>query len=356
MNPEIVSYGDISRLSQVMKKAKAGLPVRLGAIGGSITAGAVATTIANRWLNLVAAWIQSTYGCPVTIFNGGISGTASPYGALRVQRDVIDHNVDICFVDCAVNNSPNDYPSYDSLIRKLMSASPQIAVVPVMFCDNSLSTNESSLIPVAQHYGCPIVSYVDGVTAAIQAGTITQAQISSPDGVHPPDFGHALAAQYIEELLAYAASLVAQAPFTSLYPNSFDVTTLYSDGDLASATLSGFVYAPDPGDNPNVNVGALISSKVWDTFTIPIQVGPVGNVWLQIAASNNNTAGTVLTQIDGINYNVTDCNNPALSPNAQELVLVATGVSPGTHTLKITNWPSSSNSGPYLWIGGIGTA
>lgn len=359
--PEIASLGDISRLAAAMAKAKSKASIKICGLGGSITAGADASSVDKRWLNLVAGWLQSTYGCTVSVWNAGIGGTASPYGALRLQRDVLSQSPDIVFVDYAVNDTAADGPSYDSVVRNLLASSPQIAVVPIMFCNNALQSVESTLIPIAQHYGCPVVSYVDGVTAAIKAGTITQAQISSPDGVHPPDFGHALAAQYIEEMLAIAASSQSadanQTAASPLYPNAFDNASLISDDGLQAAALTGFVYAADPGDVPNINVGALMSSNVWDSFEMPINVGSYGAVWIQCAASNDGSKGTFRAQIDGVNYNVTDCNNPSLSANSQELVQIASGLAPGRHVLKITNWPSQSGAQQNdLWICGIGTA
>ncbi|AQG98356.1 hypothetical protein A9R05_05595 [Burkholderia sp. KK1] len=132
--PQIVSYGDISRLAQVMTKVKSRNPIKICGLGGSITAGANATTVDKRWLNLVAGWLEIEYDCPVSIWNAGISGTASDYGALRLQRDVLAHSPDIVFVEYAVNDSATDGPSYDSVIRNLLAATPQIAVVPIMFC------------------------------------------------------------------------------------------------------------------------------------------------------------------------------------------------------------------------------
>lgn len=357
MNPEIVSYGDITALSQVMKKAKQGLPVTICGIGGSITAGYNASPLAtNRWLSLIGAWLQATYNCPVTVINSGIAATASEYGRLRVQRDVIAHAPDLVFVDYAVNDSAADVPSYESLLRALRAASPQIAIVPIMFCNNALQSTEGSLTPIATHYNLPIVSYTAGVTAAINAGTITQAQISSPDGVHPSTFGHSLAAQYCEELLTYAASLVTAAPIAPLQPNAFDNTTFISGPALAGMTLAGFTYSPDPGDVPILNVAAVLSSNLWDYFETPITVGAAGAVWLQHGVSTNGTVGTFAVYVDGTLTNVTDCNKPVNPNTSQQLTQVAANIAPGVHTLKVVNWQPDPGVTPFTWVCGIGTA
>ncbi|AQG98355.1 hypothetical protein A9R05_05590 [Burkholderia sp. KK1] len=132
---------------------------------------------------------------------------------------------------------------------------------------------------------------------------------------------------------------------------------MISNDGLQAASLRGFVYAPDPGDFPNVNVGALMSSNVSDSFEIPITVGTYGEVWIQCAASNDSTKGTFIVRIDGVIYNVTDCNNKYHGPNAQQLVHVASGLSAGQHTLELTSFRSASGSRQnILFICGIATA
>ncbi len=340
----------MSRLISVLGKAAARQPILIAGIGGSITAGAVASSPQNRWLNLLQPLIGNYFGCVTNLWNAGISGTNSDYGALRCDRDISAHAPDIIFVDYAVNDAAAQASSYDSLLRRLMASNMGAAIVPIMFCDNLQRSVQDTLVAICAAYNLPVVSYRDAVIAGIAAGSYTAQQLGAPDGVHLSDLGHSIAAQCVMDLIRIAApnarAIVPQMP------NVFDRTTLISDTGLSAASLSGFVYVPDPGDNPTENVGALMSSAVWDTFSLPITVGAPGNVWLMLAQAPGGSNGTLLAQIDGVNYAVIDTN---ASPNSQELVQIATGLSPGTHTLKITNWPSASGSaGANLWVCGIG--
>src|ERR1700744_1102474 len=51
-----LSTGDLGRLASVFAKARRGEPVRLGVIGGSITAGAIASSPAASYSALLLNW------------------------------------------------------------------------------------------------------------------------------------------------------------------------------------------------------------------------------------------------------------------------------------------------------------
>ena len=57
----VVDAGDFSRLQIALAKASRGEPITIAAIGGSITAGAAASSEDNRWPNRAAAWWRTRY-------------------------------------------------------------------------------------------------------------------------------------------------------------------------------------------------------------------------------------------------------------------------------------------------------
>lgn len=349
----IASLGNISKLQSALRRAQSGLPINVGFLGGSITAGYNSTSPAKRWSSLTVSQINAIYGKVATEVNCGIGGTNSDYGALRVDRDVINRGLHIFVLEYAVNDTISQRPSYESIIRRVQAACPGVAIIAMMACDCNLRNVQDVLVPVCQNYDITVVSYRDLAQALIASGAITLAQITSPDGVHPPDMGHAIAAQAMMDLIGYAKSLNDAKP--PLYPNDFDKTGFISNDGLNAVSKSGFVYAPDPGDIPIENVGALISNAVWDWFSTDIVVGGSGKVWLMLAQGNDGKTGTLLTQIDGVNTNVSINNDPSFPSSAQKLILVASGVAPGRHTVKVTNWPNPNNRpGNFNWVCGIG--
>jgi hypothetical protein len=104
----------------------------------------------------------------------------------------------------------------------------------------------------------------------------------------------------------------------------------------------------------------MASSAVWSYLQTEITVGGAGEVWLTLHEEYGSNWGTVFTQIDGVPYNVHDTNNPVVNwaGGKLETVRVATGLKPGVHTIRLTNWPSPSlPAGSWqnnLWIFGIG--
>jgi hypothetical protein len=130
---------------------------------------------------------------------------------------------------------------------------------------------------------------------------------------------------------------------------------------LAGANCKGFVYILELGKEQNESGCALSSARVSDSFSVTITVGSLGNIWIVMSQSSGKMAGTVLTQVDGVNYNVTDCNQSDAphysSGGIERRILVATGLSQGDHTVTVTNWPSASTpAAAFLWIGGIETS
>jgi hypothetical protein len=72
--PSIVSLGDLSRLQNVLRRASSGLPVRIAGMGGSITAGAGASTPDKRWMTLVIKNINSVYGNVAMMLASAVQG------------------------------------------------------------------------------------------------------------------------------------------------------------------------------------------------------------------------------------------------------------------------------------------
>src|SRR3974390_2366012 len=91
-----VSSGDLARLSKALARARRGEPITLGFIGGSITAGAFATSAQNAYAGRVAAWWRDRFPrCDLRMINAGVGGTGSMYGALRAGRDLLSGSPDL---------------------------------------------------------------------------------------------------------------------------------------------------------------------------------------------------------------------------------------------------------------------
>ena len=84
----VVTAGDTARLQQALAKGRRGEPVTVAVIGGSITAGAGASSREKNYGSLLAQWWREAFPqAKIELVNAGIGATGSNYGALRAQRD-----------------------------------------------------------------------------------------------------------------------------------------------------------------------------------------------------------------------------------------------------------------------------
>jgi len=85
-------------LPNVLAKLKAGKEVRVGYLGGSITA-------APGWRVKSLKWLQEQYpAAKLSEINAAIGGTGSDLGVFRAQHDVLQFKPDLLFVEFAVND------------------------------------------------------------------------------------------------------------------------------------------------------------------------------------------------------------------------------------------------------------
>src|SRR5689334_16018215 len=85
-------------LPNFFAKLEAGAEVRIGYLGGSITA-------QEGWRPKTLAHFQKTYPkAKITQINAAIGGTGSDLGVFRVRQDVLEKKPDLLFVEFAVND------------------------------------------------------------------------------------------------------------------------------------------------------------------------------------------------------------------------------------------------------------
>jgi lysophospholipase L1-like esterase len=272
-----LAVGNQARLQRLIQKGLNGTPVTIATIGGSITTGVGASDRAHSYPYLVQDWWNQTFPASnSTLVNAGISGTASDYGSLRAQRDVLSHNPDLVIVEFAVNDTSSQYSdTYEGLVRQLLDAPNQPAVILLFMMTYELPIVESSLTAqpwqsvIGANYDLPMVSYFDAISPALTNGSITLAQISS-DGVHPTDLGNAYVAQFLDQNLQNAidsfppGTALETIPATQapMYSTDFEFTSLEEgNGDWGaplnptsnqgwskvSTSPGGYLNFPDEG-------------------------------------------------------------------------------------------------------------
>lgn len=193
-------------------KIEAGQSIKIGYLGGSITA-------APGWRVGSLKWFNSQY--PDASFeeiNAAIGGTGSDLGVFRVQNDVLRHKPDLLFVEFAVNDggaAPDRIQkAMEGIVRQTLKANPETDIIFVYTLQSNmledyqagkLSRSATAMEAVADHYGIPSIAFGVKVVAMEAAGELVfkgekaGPNVFSTDGVHPlVESGHPIYVETIE--------------------------------------------------------------------------------------------------------------------------------------------------------------
>ncbi len=204
------------------KANKPGAEVKIGYLGGSITAQA-------GWRPKTLAYFQKTYpAAKFSEINAAIGGTGSDLGVFRVKQDVLDAKPDLLFVEFAVNDggAPPEqiYRCMEGIVRQTWRTLPNCdicfvytvteALVPPML-EGKFPRAASAMEKVADHYGIPSIHMAMEVARLAKEGkliwkaplpktpeekaAVGDKFVFAPDTVHPhPETGHEL---YLEAIV-----------------------------------------------------------------------------------------------------------------------------------------------------------
>ena len=277
-------------LPNVLAKLKAGGPVRIAYLGGSITA-------ASGWRPKTLAWFKAQYPqAVVTEINAAISGTGSDYGACRVQTDVLAQNPDLVFLECRVNGGGGfEQKSVEGIVRQIWKQNPRTDICFVYtICQWMLKDLQAGRQPafgrimetVANAYGIPSIDLGVEVARREQAGSlifkadapVADKLVFSKDGTHPGDAGHDLYCTIIARSLQKMAAPAAPQPHPLPAPldaANWEVASLLpvanaslSAGWTPVDTATDAVYIDDRGRTHAMLRGAVKCDRAGTTISL----------------------------------------------------------------------------------------
>lgn len=201
---------DNTALAAVMKKAEAGEPVTIAAIGGSITQGSISNGAKDGqvkakkcYADIFFAWWKETFpNSEVTVINAGIGATDSYLGVHRVQEDVLDYHPDVVLVEYSVNDAgTTTYKNtYDNLVYKVATSEDAPAVMLLFMGQTNLSSAQNQHQLIGFQYELPMVSYLNLLSDFFNAGRYTEKDLSG-DVTHPSALGHAMVGEILWKYL-----------------------------------------------------------------------------------------------------------------------------------------------------------
>ncbi|MDE6196459.1 MAG: SGNH/GDSL hydrolase family protein, partial [Muribaculaceae bacterium] len=225
---------------------KAGKPVTVAFLGGSITQGGFCYRLQ------LAKWLESRYpGVRFTWINAGVSGTGTDLGAFRVEEQVLSGNPDLVFIEFSANGAYT--PAMEGIIRKIHAHNPDTDICLLYSATEphmrKYQKGETADVikgqeALAEHYGLPSV-HMARRAADLEAGgkliwkgskdAAEGTTVFSTDGLHPAKAGGNLYA------MAVARSLekIAQAPASSrkafpdpMFGTEWDNARMYNPAEV----------------------------------------------------------------------------------------------------------------------------
>lgn len=197
----LMTTGDMTRMANVLKKAENGGEITVAYIGGSITEGLTVlyTNPELCWANLSYEWLCEKYpNAKINYVNAGLSGTPSILGNARLERDILAHKPDICFVEFAVNDGmETSYKNaYESLVRTLLAQDNDMAVVLLFTVIENGHTCQPHMSEIGNNYKLPMISEPNSLGVEFAEGRMTW-QDYSDDESHPNKRGHEIVRDFV---------------------------------------------------------------------------------------------------------------------------------------------------------------
>lgn len=212
-------------LGHVLTKLQQGGPVRIGYLGGSITA-------APGWRIQTREWFASQFPqADVSEIHAAIGGTGSDLGVFRLQHDALEYKPDLLFVEFAVNDGgappQRIWQAMEGIVRQTWAANPLTDICFIytyrVGYEAELSAGNcpraaSAMEMLADHYGIPSINVALKVVQLEEAGELIFKADAPPedarlhfsrDGVHPLEAGHRIYTQVIADAIV---GMMSQSP------------------------------------------------------------------------------------------------------------------------------------------------
>lgn len=230
--------GSLARTLEAIGKGK----LHIGFIGGSITD----SRDAVRWPEYVISWFVENFpDTTICVENAAIGATGSDLAVFRAQRDLIDRECDLVFIEYAVNDSEEEADrrmrTREGLIRKLLRDGACDLVLVYTYRQEMYQDMMQGIVPesirdfekLGEHYGIGSVWMGLYALEEVKKGRMCWEEWL-PDGLHPESRGSLSYAQsvihYLEKELLCKKEVqkisVREEGKEPLHPDNWEHTEL----------------------------------------------------------------------------------------------------------------------------------
>lgn len=347
------AQGDLSRLADVMRRARAGEDITIGVIGGSITQGFSASIMEKgSYAALLRDWWVETFpDSNITYINAGIGGTDSYLGVHRVYEDMLVYEPDFVVVEFSVNDANNIFYkiSYENLVRRILTSESEPAVMLLFMTMEDGTSAQDNDAAIGFGYGLPMLSYRNAVLDEIKAGSFAWSDIS-PDNIHPNDRGHAIAGELFDLYLSsvyYGLDEVGE----DIMP--FNASVMTKEVYMEAALLDSLDITPDSfGSFAEQNVNYIYPNGWYaesgeDGIIFTVEATNIGIMYQRFV---NGTGGQYEVYVDGEYQRTLDADFTGGWGDAIETTEVYTSSEKTVHTIEIRK-KDDSEGGVFALLG-----
>lgn len=311
-NSSVKRIGNLVRINFFIQKLQQQDVIRVGFIGGSITAGAGAQYLDYRFSRRLMDLLRKNYNNTFIEVNAGIGATTSEMGAYRAERDLLFDEVDIVFVDFSVNDS--DYPhfakTYEGLIRKILKSENNPAIICIENVTKTWGNVATQHSLVYEHYDLPVIAMMDTIKSLTSQADGAKWEDFYADYIHPNNRGHKLLANLLFDYLRVVdensllqiqdwSDLIQNRP-EPLISDDFEYTAFLTPNNYKPKSVMGF---KDVNNSSRFNY-AWKGNKIGDKITFSIKSQ---NIALLILKNSN--SGTIKIVIDNFKELFFNCYN-----------------------------------------------
>lgn len=313
-----------------------------GYFGGSITEGGGDL----GWRASVTKWLSSHYpSAEITEIQAAIGGTGTELGVFRCNRDLLEANPDLVFLEFAVNDSGGVWEKVGSdteaIIRKIYARNPYADIVMVytitkyiadMLAAGGRYISRDVHDSLARRYGIPSVDIGEALIREVNSSADGDWTRYAPDTVHPNGDGYAVYNAVMYSFMEAALSAETAAPAAKVLPEPM-FGGLLTDASLVDAAVTcgeGWhaVEKSMCGRYPHY----LEALSPGATLEFEFSGSVVGVYWMMAEDS-----GDIVFSTDGGEpKTVRSWDEYCLSFSRAGSCILASGLEPGKHRLNIT--------------------
>jgi hypothetical protein len=190
----IVNVGNTYRLRKFFNSLKTKPIVKIGFIGGSITAGYGASVPSRSYTRRFCTFLKNQFpGNEFVAVNAGISATDSRFGCSRIEDDLLSKKPDMVIIEFAVNDYATDFLknslTEEGLVRRCLSETEGPLMYLLLTDKAGQVLNQQVDSTLGSYYGLPVISYQKVCWPELQNGNLLWGDITA-DIIHPNDNGH----------------------------------------------------------------------------------------------------------------------------------------------------------------------